>query len=104
MKKTGRRIYTYDKYGQGPYHDAYAGTVEYWVTPVGDVYRYETNDNGLAYTGKRQTSEYIGHVKDIDKLIAAFNAETIIDCTGARIKPPAYYYDEIYADIKLGNF
>ena len=63
LKKAGTMLHTYDKYGQGPYQNVYAGTVEYWL--VGhEVYRHETNDNGLSYTGKESDTWKVGQTKD----------------------------------------
>ena len=88
LQKTGRLIFSYDKHGQGPYQDAYAGTVEYWA--VGnDIYYHETNDNKLSYTGKPANTEYLGVVADPDALPAAFER--------------ASCYAEIYGDIMDGR-
>lgn len=76
LVKTADKIYVHDKYGEGPYQDAYAGVIEVWLCSDSSVYVHEVCVNRLAYTGKPRTLEYIGIVSDADALkeaLADFN-------------------------------
>lgn len=102
IKASGKLLYSYDKQSQGQYNGVYGGTVEWWA--VGnEIYRMETNENSIAYTGRSANTEYLGTAKNVAQLEADLNAETM-EVFGETVPTNGEYYDDIYSAVKRGQY
>lgn len=77
LQKEGVFLRSFDKQGQGPYQNAFAGVFEYWAVGS-DIYVHETNDNSLSYTGRPSDTYHFCRVKDIDAVARGLKQESVV--------------------------